>query len=89
MEHVQRPVRMPPLEMAELGVRPPTVVVVGDQAHGKSALVQALLGCRWATGAGQESARSSVGAACSKQRREGFASRTLLPPSPVPAAEGS
>jgi translation initiation factor 2 gamma subunit (eIF-2gamma) len=33
------------------------IVLIGDQAHGKSALVQALLGCRWATAAGQESAR--------------------------------
>jgi hypothetical protein len=45
MEHVQRLNRMAPHEMAELGVKPPTVVVVGDQAHGASSFVQRVVGC--------------------------------------------
>jgi hypothetical protein len=45
MEDVQRLNRMAPDEMAELGVKPPTVVVVGDQSHGKSSFVQKLVGC--------------------------------------------
>jgi hypothetical protein len=48
LEHVQRLERMAPLAMGMVGVKPPTVVVVGDQSHGKSSFVQKLVGCPYA-----------------------------------------